>query len=226
MLHLDGQRFGRLLVVKRSKQRVYRACGWDCLCDCGTQVVKDTSALTSGKTQSCGCFRSEAARQKRFDLTQTNTKAEAFAARHQVKDSGCWEWTGRRDDDGYGILTWRGKNLRAHRLSIELATGQQVAIDKVVCHRCDNPPCVNPVHLFVGTVKDNANDAKSKMRHYVGTKNGRAKLTEEQVAFILKSPLNGQQLANQFGVTRATINAIRRGLSWVHLNQENTKHAR
>jgi hypothetical protein len=120
----------------------------------------------------------------------------------------CWIWTAAKDRDGYGVFS-KGK---AHRVSAFLS-GLNIT-NKLVCHTCDNPSCVNPSHLFVGTQKDNAQDALKKRRHYVGEKNGRSKLTEENVKEILASNLNGQQLADKFGVTRSTINNVRRGASW------------
>lgn len=215
MKHLEGKKFGKLFVASRSSELIYGRRGWLCHCDCGNKVIKSTSCLTSENTKSCGCLQSEMARQKRFDLTKTNTKKEAFESRYVVAKNGCWEWTGTKDKDGYGRLYWRGKQIRANRLSMELKTSYEVDKNLVVCHHCDNPSCVNPDHLFVGTIKENAQDALQKKRHYVGEKNGRSKLTTEQVKVVLSSGLNGQELANMFNVTRATINRIRRKEGWI-----------
>lgn len=90
-----------------------------------------------------------------------------------VKDSGaCWEWIASTRD-GYGIFATKTngkwKNRRAHRVSYEHFIGP--IGDLLVCHRCDNPRCVNPEHLFLGTVKDNALDASQKGRIYKGGAN-------------------------------------------------------
>lgn len=84
---------------------------------------------------------------------------------------GCWEWLGARLPKGYGFIQgtrWRGEDipyrpLRAHRVAYELAVGL-IPDGMYVLHRCDNPPCCNPAHLFVGTAKDNARDMVAKGR--------------------------------------------------------------
>ena len=80
-------------------------------------------------------------------------------------NSGCWLWTGYTQDDGYGLVRHgtRGPGIRAHRLSLQIATGQS-GDGLLACHRCDMPSCVNPSHLFWGSVRDNARDASAKGR--------------------------------------------------------------
>lgn len=94
----------------------------------------------------------------------THGDAQRFWSRVE-KSAECWEWCGARDKNGYGLFKVGGRMRRAHRLALA-ATG--VPIDGFyVCHRCDNPPCVNPEHLFLGTAQDNANDRDRKGRHSV-----------------------------------------------------------
>lgn len=82
-----------------------------------------------------------------------------FSSRINRLSGRCWEWTGRRDRGGYGL--YRGK--RAHRFMYELNYGP-IGDGRLVCHRCDNPRCVSPAHLFLGTALDNHADMKSKTR--------------------------------------------------------------
>ncbi|WP_313453263.1 HNH endonuclease signature motif containing protein [Stutzerimonas nitrititolerans] len=88
--------------------------------------------------------------------------------RHQVKQEGCWGWTGAIDDKGYGVISSREKSRspspeKAHRVSYEKEFGS-VPDGMNVCHKCDNPPCTNPEHLFAGTQKDNMVDCSIKGR--------------------------------------------------------------
>src|SRR5690349_13982377 len=77
----------------------------------------------------------------------------------------CIEWDGTRHVKGYGQITIRGRTVRAHRLAWEKANGP-IPEGMMVCHKCDNPPCINPEHLFLGTSKDNAQDSIIKGRRW------------------------------------------------------------
>lgn len=141
-----------------------------------------------------------------------------------ANDDTCWAWTGSRKRDlkqAYGKLKLKSYvTVRAHRLSYALHYGRSPG-DLFVCHRCDNPQCVNPHHLFLGTVQDNAADMVAKGRSprsdQRGSKNGAAKLTDEQVATIRSRILAGQTnttIAADYGVTHQLISRIRRGRAW------------
>lgn len=99
------------------------------------------------------------------------TPEERFWAKVD-KSEGCWVWAGQVDRNGYGVLQIRSRAsrmVRAHRYAYELAHGP-IEPDLFICHRCDNPPCVNPAHLFAGSASDNNYDASRKGRHPQGRK--------------------------------------------------------
>jgi hypothetical protein len=134
--------------------------------------------------------------------------------------SDCWKWMGRPSGQaGYGELRINGKRLYAHRVAYAL-TFPDWDGKGYICHRCDNPICVNPAHLFAGTAADNNRDMRLKGRAR-GAPRGElhrsAKLTAAQVTEIRKSPPGCVRLARQYGVTRAHIIAIRSGAKWAHL---------
>ena len=133
-----------------------------------------------------------------------------------VAESGCMEWTACRIKDGYGMMRVGPKMKLAHRVSYELSIAA-IPDGLLVLHRCDNPPCINPDHLFIGTDQDNSNDKLNKGRSNFGQKNGRNKLSPEQVLKIRKDTRIGSVLAIEYGVRERTIWAIRHRLIWKHL---------
>lgn len=137
-----------------------------------------------------------------------------------AKSEGCWEWHGAKTNSGYGriVITRPGENPRqvwfvAHRVAWALA-GKSRAGDQILCHRCDNPGCVNPEHLFVGTHKDNAadRDAKGRRTPPKGIKNGRAKLTEQDVRDIRANKalcrVTHAELAARFGISQSQVGYV------------------
>lgn len=151
----------------------------------------------------------------------SDTFQQSFWSRVNVSD-GCWTWTGATDVRGYGRVRLPGgrAHFRAHRISFFLATGVDPN-DLLVCHSCDNPPCVNPDHLFLGTVADNVADMLSKGRHRTvgqsGENNPNATLTDADVARIVSRFGDGwtnTQIGAEVGVSHAMISRIRLGKSW------------
>ena len=142
-----------------------------------------------------------------------------FWARANITDLfGCWEWTAGKNGDGYGNFRWHGKHIGTHRLSYLLVYGM-IPKGMLVLHHCDNPPCVNPCHLFLGTHQDNADDMKQKGRspERSGERNSRAILKLIEVAEIRKKYSCGERradLALKYGVAPPTIDAVISGRNW------------
>jgi hypothetical protein len=126
----------------------------------------------------------------------------------------CWEWTGHKTSAGYGLMYWQGELKYAHRLSLEF-DGRPVPTRWHACHTCDNPPCVNPKHLFPGTPHDNSKDKVAKGRHSYGENHPNAKLTDTDVAEIRRLASEGvwqSDLARMFNVNSCHISKLVAGL--------------
>ena len=143
-------------------------------------------------------------------------------------ETECWPWKGRPTKvGGYGVLLRTHKLIRAHRLSWEIHYGPIPAGNGYhgicVCHECDNPICVNPDHLFLGSQQQNIDDMVNKERrkgHYIGEKNPSAHLTEKQVINIREEISNGatyRYLAEKYNVGQSTIGRIKKGTHWKHI---------
>ena len=140
------------------------------------------------------------------------TEVERFWSKVQ-KTRDCWIWTAGKAKDNYGVFWSKGRQVSAHRYSYELA-GAPIPEGLSVCHTCDNPACVNPAHLFVGTVLDNALDRNAKNRQARHEKQGLAKLTEELVSQIRADTGTYKKLAEKYGVGKTAIFRIRHNLTW------------
>jgi hypothetical protein len=128
-----------------------------------------------------------------------------------ITPGGCWEFAGNRNDAGYGIIWFEGKPERAHRMSFLVHNGYLPQPPLVVCHHCDNRPCINPSHFFVGTRGDNVKDAASKHRMPLGERHWNCKITEDDVATIRASSETNAGLATIYGVNQSQISRIRSG---------------
>ena len=136
----------------------------------------------------------------------------------------CWIWTGGQSHSAsmaYGAFRIGDKVLAAHRVSYALHKGP-IPHGMCVCHHCDNPLCVNPEHLFLGTIKDNNQDATRKGRNPHGERHGLSKLNEIQVKQIikLKGILPVRKIAPMYNVSQTSINNIHRNRTWKHINRE------
>ena len=133
--------------------------------------------------------------------------------------TGCMEWTRSCDRDGYGYVQTSGKLKRAHRVAFERANGP-IPEGKWVLHRCDNPKCVNPAHLFLGDNRSNVDDKVAKGRHAFGERNGRANLTEADIRQIRFDYALGERqvdLAKRYGVHQTHISLIVTRKEWAHV---------
>lgn len=129
-----------------------------------------------------------------------------------VTASGCWEWSGYREDFGYGLLAvGRGRPERASRAAYAAWVGT-IPAGGVVCHRCDNPPCINPAHLFLGDRATNNGDMKAKKRSANGTRKVNWRLTDAQVDEIRAVYAAGGRsqlaIAEQYGVSQQLVSHI------------------
>lgn len=130
--------------------------------------------------------------------------------------NNCWEWTASLAGKGYGQFKVNNRPFGAHRWSAKYLAG--LTIDNMmVCHKCDNPKCVNPEHLFVGTHQDNMIDRSNKKRQMYGINHYNAKLTENDVRYIRNSTKSGYQLAKDFNVTEQHIGHIKNYKTWKHI---------
>lgn len=153
--------------------------------------------------------------------TQDQESATRFWAKVD-KSGDCWEWQGIRQRQGYGRVRRDKKLVYAHRLAYELTYGP-IPDGLLVCHHCDNPPCCNPAHLFLGTNADNMRDCAEKRRHFTPDgicTNKQGKLTPPQVQAIRDAyevdPFAAERLAYSFGVTPLTVRDIVQGRTWRH----------
>lgn len=141
--------------------------------------------------------------------------------------SGCQEWNRALDKDGYGRLLviqgGRKQTKKAHRLAYELHIGP-IPNGMFVCHKCDNPSCIEPLHLFLGTAADNNADKMAKGRYkpggkpHPGSKNGRAKLDEQQVVsirhLVQAYGIPAALIASSLDLSASAIQSAVRGSSW------------
>lgn len=131
----------------------------------------------------------------------------------------CWEWKARKSQKGYGIIIIDGRDRRTHRISYCLHIGK-IPDGMCVCHKCDNPACVNPRHLFIGSIKDNDADRDKKHRNAYGERHGNSKLKDCDIVEMLKMRKNGmfyKDIAKMFDIDSTNVGLICRGAAWRHV---------
>lgn len=136
--------------------------------------------------------------------------------------SGCWIWNRAIQVRGYGIFCVNRKMVQAHRYALALRLGRSIAEGMLACHTCHNRLCVNPDHLYEGTAKDNIRDnwKVGSAYHAQGSKNGRAKLNEEDVKvirFLLENKTPTSFIRNEFSISAPALSAIKHRTNWKHV---------
>lgn len=202
--NMIGKKFGMLLVISDSGKRTNdRGIIWTCRCDCGN--IKDVSyklLKNESKPRSCGCSRKIAS--DRIFLSNIE------------KTDTCWLWKGVFNQGGYGKI---GTKDVAPRRSYKYFVGE-IPKGKQVCHICDNRACVNPDHLFVGSIADNMRDKFEKNRQAKGSKIGNSFLDEEKVLDIRRARLSGctyKEISSRYGVGFFNIRSICKNKIWKHV---------
>lgn len=149
-----------------------------------------------------------------------------FFERIEKRPNGCWIWIGSLDTKHYGRIKHLGKSTKAHRVAWQIYRGE-IPNEMAVCHNCpngDNPSCVNPSHLFLGTRAENTKDAMIKGSLCHGSKCHKAKLNENDVALIRTmfrtNTATRIELAKRFGVSAVSISYIINGKTWKHVMEQ------
>lgn len=190
-------------------------------CDCGARTVQPISAIVRGRVRSCGCGRIERNKARQYTYKQF---CDIFWGKIQ-KSGSCWNWTGAKNQDGYGkVESVLFKNLHsAHRIAWVLSCGE-IPKGMQVLHRCDNPSCINPEHLFLGTHTDNVRDCAAKGRIRQGDRRGENSSTSPlknfevlQIREMAKSGWARSSIAKEFSVCRQSIDAIVNRKTWTHI---------
>jgi hypothetical protein len=192
----------------------FRGEAHDCL-HCGRLFHVPPNRANDGRGRYCGKPCADAAK-----VVVTDPVAHFWE--HVVKREGCWGWTWHTDAPGYGVIHFQKRLILAHRLSWELHCGP-IPDGLCVLHECDNPPCSNPAHLFLGTKPDNNRDRAAKGRSALGSRSGAAKLTETLVTDLRRRRAAGAtiiSLATELGMDRATVSDAISGKSWSHVPQD------
>ena len=252
--NLTGKTFGYLFV----KSFLYSKNGhkyWLCKCSCGKETIKTSNNLVTGRSKSCGCYKVKRLKELHIKPKGWITKCVhcgkefrtvsnkqiycsdecSFLDRAKLMPNGCIEWQGCKNTQNYGVLrihvNGKNKMIGAHRYAWERINGK-IPDGLCVCHKCDNPKCVNVEHMFLGSHYDNNHDRSLKGRSgkrvytiedrqrytemFEGENNGSAKLTKEQVLKImsLKNIYSHRQLAEMFNISKSVITSIFTGRSW------------
>jgi hypothetical protein len=189
-----------------------------CQCGCGKRTPLSTHTWASR-----GWKRGEPAPFLRGHKKRNSLSLDEQLRRYTVnQQTDCWEWTGPINNWGYGYFHANNGTCLAHRVAYEQAHGP-LPKGAMVCHSCDNRPCINPVHLFAGTFNDNMDDMVRKARQCIGERQASSKLTDLAVLDIRRRYRAGatqRSLAVEYGVSPSSIGSVVRRRRWKHVREE------
>lgn len=194
-----------------------------CVCaQCGMTFARSPSRVAHGRGRYCSRECTDLARRISMgDGFWTKVSKAGPVPLYAARLGPCWVWTGNTNQWGYGVFARMGRRSMSHRFSWSLVNGP-IPPRMVICHRCDNPPCVRPSHLFLGTQADNVADKIAKGRQEVGRGMAKpqAKLTDgavREIRRLAEAGIGTWSIARQFGVSPPTIYSVVTGRSWRHV---------
>ncbi len=180
---------------------------------CDREFLAKRSEIMRGNALVCS-------RRCRDDSKRKTFSADDFWSKVVKIENGCWTWNGLHDSNGYGLVNVDGVKTRCHRVAFTLTNGP-VEKGKYVCHRCDNPGCCRPDHLFAGTALDNSRDCAEKGRNCRGEKNWAARLKEDDIRQIRRLYGGGGYLQREvgvlFGISQMHVYKIVHHKIWKHI---------
>ncbi len=188
---------------------------------CGALFRREGSGRVQSKWAKARFCSRDCSRRNAY--LRKETLGEALLARSRREENGCLVWTGYRVKKGYGRISIAGRSVPTNRAAYQAWIGE-IPADQLVCHKCDNPPCIEPSHLFLGTNAENLADRNAKGRQSKGESRNGAKLTETAVRAIRASDAPTVELAALYGVAETTLSYARHGKTWTHVTPETNPH--
>lgn len=223
---MEGKKFWKWIVLSEVKERDKKGqVFWNCRCVCGFEKKITGNNLKFGTSKGCArCNRKRIPRSRpsNLELFKKTTRSQ----------SGCWDWTGSLNGAGYATEFFKTESKKSlnqtlSRIVIENKIGRPLLRSEFACHRCDNPKCIRPSHLFLGSPKDNVLDAVSKGRMdfqksdwvlpFKISRGEKSYTAKSKVILIRKSKLTQRALGAIFKVGRSTIGYIQARKSWKHV---------
>jgi hypothetical protein len=184
---------------------------------CNCYVLENTKRGVHTITNMWICKGSILNKTEKSLPTGRNKWTFRFRGRFSINKEGCFIFGSNCDQDGYAHLSYQNKSTPAHRLSWILINGN-IPTGMCVCHSCDNPRCINPTHLFIGSAQENTADRNKKSRQAMGQKQAFCKLTPENVMLMREEHFQKNQpirkIASKYGVCFATAREAINSITW------------